>query len=99
MSMTRQAPITVVDDAHCGKWIKEGTVVDSGAVERVTSRKLFPRLNVEETRETRRGKTWTCAGGEEIRKEGKVMINRMTVLSASKKSIHNRVGVSHADLC
>ena len=45
-----------------GKWIREEAVVDSGAVECVTSKKRIPHLRVEEAPESRRGETWTCAG-------------------------------------
>ena len=40
---------------------REEAVVDSGAVECVTSRK--------------RMRTWTCAGGNEIKTESKVTVN------------------------
>ena len=59
-----EAPIYVFDDNENGRWIKEEAVVDSGAVECVKSRNRVPHFKVEETPESRRGETWTCAGGE-----------------------------------
>ena len=56
-----EAPQNVCDDNENGRWIKEEAVVDSGAVECVTSRKRVPHLNVEETPESRRGEKWTRA--------------------------------------
>ena len=44
-----EAPIYVFDDNENGRWIKEEAVVDSGAVECVTSRNRVPHLKVEET--------------------------------------------------
>ena len=58
----------VFDKSGKGKWIREQAVVDSGAVECVTSKKRMPHLRVEETPESRRGETWTYAGGNEIKK-------------------------------
>ena len=60
-----EAPIYVFDDTENGRWIKEVAVVDSGAVECVTSKKRVPHLKVGETPESKRGETWTCAGGKE----------------------------------
>ena len=54
-----EAPIYVFDDNENGRWIKEEAVVDSGAVECVTSRNRVPHLKVEETPESRRGETWS----------------------------------------
>ena len=62
-------------------------MVDSGAVECVTSRKRVPHLKVEETPESRRGETLTCAGGKEIKKEGKVTIHWTTGPGVSKKGV------------
>ena len=62
-------------------------MVDSGAVECVTSRKRVPHLSVEETPESRRGETLTCAGGKEIKKEGKVTIHWTTGSGVSKKGV------------
>ena len=70
-----EAPIYVFDDKENGRWIKEEAVVDSGAVECVTNRNRVPHLKVEETPGRRRGETWTCAGGKEIKKEGKVTLD------------------------
>ena len=61
-----------------GKWVRDEVVVDSGAVECVTSKKRMPHMRVEKTPEPRRGETWTCAGGSEIKKEGKVTVNWRT---------------------
>ena len=43
-------------DNENGRGIKEEAVVDSGAVECVTSRMRVPHLKVEETPESRRGR-------------------------------------------
>ena len=91
----------MVDDTNRGNWIKEEAVVGSGAIECVTSRRRVPHLKVEETPELWCGATWTCGGGQEIKKEGKVTINWVTESGASKKkkkSVQERVGVSHADV-
>ena len=95
-----EAPTHVVDDTNRGNWIKEEAVVGRGAADCVTSRKRVPHLKVEETPESWRGATWTCGGGHEIKKEGKVTINWVTGSGASKKkrSVQERVGVSHADV-
>ena len=70
-----EAPIHVFDDNENGRWIKGEAVVDSVAVDCATSRKRVPRLKVEETPESRRGETWTCAGGKEIKNECGVTIH------------------------
>ena len=67
-----EAPKKVFDDNENGRWIKEEAVVDSGAVECVARRMRVPHLKVEETPQSRRGETWMCAGGTEIKKDGKV---------------------------
>ena len=41
------------DKTDDGKWVREEAVVDSGAVECVTSKKRMPRLKVEEAPESR----------------------------------------------
>ena len=69
------------------KWSRAEAVLDSGAVECVTSRKRMPHLRVEETPESRRGETWTCAGGNEIKKEGKVTVNWRTDLGTMKRGV------------
>ena len=63
-----EEPMYVFDKSDNGKWIREETVVDRGAVECVTSRKRMPHVRLEETPESRRGETWTCAGGTDIKK-------------------------------
>ena len=73
-----EEPIFVIDKSNNGKWIREEAVVDSGSVECVTSKKRMLHLRVEGTPESRRGETWTCAGGNEIKKEGKVTLNWRT---------------------
>ena len=45
----------------------------------------MPHLRVEETPEARREETWTCAGGNEIKKEGKVTVSWRTDLGAAKR--------------
>ena len=52
-----EAPIYVFDDNENGRWVKEEAVVDSGAVECVTSRKRVPHSKVIETPESRREET------------------------------------------
>ena len=44
-------------------------MVDSGAVECVV-----PHFKVEETPESSLRGTWTCAGGKDIEREGKVTV-------------------------
>ena len=73
-----EEPTYVFDKSDNGKWIREEAVVDSCAVECVTSKKRMPHVRVQETPESRRGETWTCAGGIEIKKEGKVTVNWRT---------------------
>ena len=41
------------DKSDTGEWIREEAVVDSGAVECVTSKKRMPHLRLEETSESR----------------------------------------------
>ena len=89
-----EAPIYVFDDDENGRWIKEEAVVDSGAVGCVTSRNRVPHLQVEETPESRRGETWTCAGGREIKMEGKVTVHWTTESGVSKKGVFNVGAVS-----
>ena len=62
-----EAPICVLDDTHRCKWIKEDAMVDSGAVECITSRERVPPLKVEDTPESRRRETWSFAGVKKIR--------------------------------
>ena len=71
-----EAPRYVFDDNENGRWIKEEAVVDS-AVECVTSRKRVPHLKVEETPESRRGETWTCAGGKKGRQSNNQLDKRI----------------------
>ena len=54
----------------------------------------MPHLKVEETPESRRGETWTCAGGKEIKKEGKVTIHWTTESAVSKKGVFKVGAVS-----
>ena len=77
----------VFDKSDTGKWVREEAVVDSGAVECMTSRKRMPHLTVEETPESRRGDTWTYAGGNEIKKEGKLTINWRTCLGIMQRGV------------
>ena len=46
-----------------------------------------PHLRVEETPESRRGETLTYAGGNEIKKEGKVTVNWLKVGPASRTMV------------
>ena len=64
---------------------REEAVVDSGAVECMTSKKRMPHLR-EETPESR-GETWTCAGENEIKKEGKVTVSWLTDLGTMKRGV------------
>ena len=82
-----EEPTHVFDQSDNGKWLREEAVVDSGAVECVTSKKRMPHLRAEETPESRRGETCTCAGGNEIKKEGKVTVNWRTDLGTIKRGI------------
>ena len=47
----------------------------------------MPHLRAEETPESRRGETFTCAGGNEIKKEGKVTVNWRTDLGTLVRGI------------
>ena len=73
---------------------REEAVVDSGAVECVTSRKRVPLSKVDETPESTRGETWTCAGGEEIKTEGEVTIHWTTGPGVPKKGVFKVGAVS-----
>ena len=57
------------DKSDTGKWVSEEAVVESGSVECVTSKNRMPHLRVEETPESRRGETCTCAGGTRSRRK------------------------------
>ena len=70
-----EGPTCVHNDTDRGNWIKQEAAGDSGTVECVTGRERVPHLKVEETQESSRGETWTCAGGREMREEGKVTVN------------------------
>ena len=91
-----EEPTHVFDQSDNGKWLREEAVVDSGAVECVTSKKRMPHLRAEETPESRRGETCTCAGGNEIKKEGKVTVNWRTDLGTIKRGIFKVGLVSRA---
>ena len=93
-------PTYVFDKSDTGKWIREDAVVDSGAFECVTSKEIMPHLTVEETPESRRGETWTCAGGNEIRKEGDVTVSWRTDFGHHEaRCIQSRTGVENTDQC
>ena len=77
-----------------GKWVKEEAVVDSGAIDCVTNRKRFPHLKVQETAESRRGDTWSCAGGKSIKKEGQISLTWRTASGARKNSVFKVGAVS-----
>ena len=82
-----EGPVYVFDKSDTGKWIREEAVVGSGAVECVTSKKRKPHLRAEETSESRRGESWRCAGGNEIKKERKVTVNWWTDLGTMKRGV------------
>jgi hypothetical protein len=75
--------LSVTEDGFT--WHKEEAVVDSGAIDCVTSRKRFPHLRVQSTPESERGESWTCAGGKKIAKEGEVVVDWMTTKGESHK--------------
>ena len=75
-------------------WAREEAVVDSGAVECVASRRRVPRLQVEETPESRRGETWACAGGKDIKKEGRATLSWRTARGTAKRSVFKVGAVS-----
>ena len=75
------------DKSDNGKWIREKAVVDSSAVECVTSKKRMPHLRVEDTPESRRRETRTCAGGNEIKKEGEVTVDWRADSGTMKRGI------------
>ena len=54
----------------------------------------MPDIRVEETPESRRGETWTCAGGKEIKKEGKVTISWQTTQGTTKRGVFKVGAVS-----
>ena len=58
-----EAPIFVSEDNENGRRIND-EVVDIGAAECVMSRMRVSHVNVGEIPKSRRGETWTCAGGE-----------------------------------
>ena len=68
--------LSVTEDGFM--WHKEEAVVDSGAIDCVTSRRRFPHLKVQATPESERGESWTCAGGKKIAKEGEVVVDWKT---------------------
>ena len=82
-----ETPSYVVHKSDTGKWAKEEAVVDSGVVECLTSRKRMPQLRVEERSEYRRGESCTCAGGNDITKDGKVTVKWRTDLGAAKQGV------------
>ena len=57
----KEESIYVFDKSDNGKWVRKEAVVDSGAVECVTSRQRMPHLRKEKTSESTRRETWTCA--------------------------------------
>ena len=60
----------------------------------------MPHLRVEETPESRRGETWTGAGGNEIKKEGKVTVNwQIDVGHHEARCIQSRTSVKNIDQC
>ena len=59
------------DDSENGRRIKDEVVVDIGAAECVTSRMRVSHVNVGEIPKSRRGETWTCAGGNKSRRKVK----------------------------
>ena len=82
------------------KRVRGDAVDDSVAVECVTCRKRMPHLRVEETPESRRGETWTGAGGNEIKKEGKVTVNwQIDVGHHEARCIQSRTSVKNIDQC
>ena len=82
-----EKPMYVFDNSDRGKWVREGLVANSGAFECVTSKKRMLRLRAEETPESRRGETWTCAGAHEINNEGNVTVIWRTDLGAANRGM------------
>ena len=83
-----------MSDGADGKWVKEEAVVDSGATDCVTSRKRFPHVSVMSTEESRRGETWSCAGGKTIKKEGQMHLAWRTSEGSRKTSVFKVGAVS-----
>ena len=83
-----------------GKWVREEAVVDSGAVECVTSRKRMPHWRVEETAESRRRQTWTCTctGGNEIKHEDRVTVNWRSDLGTVQRGVFKVGAVSRPQI-
>ena len=94
-----EAPIHVVDHTNHGKWIKEEAVVDSGAVECVTTRKRVPHLKVEETPDSRRGENVDVRWRKRDQERRQSHDQLDGVRCFEKRSVQNKVGVSHADEC
>ena len=89
-----EEPVNLFDWSDNGRWIRE-EAVDSRAVECVTSKNM-QHLRVKETPESRRGETWTCAGENEIKKEGKATVNWRTSLG---RCIQSRTSVENTNQC
>ena len=61
--------------------------VDSGAIDIVANPRDFPGARIEETEESKKGETWTCAGGKTIPKLGAMCVNWVTEKGANKNPI------------
>jgi hypothetical protein len=77
--------ILLVEDGG-GTWVREEAVVDSGAVDCAMTRETMLHLEVEPTPESRRGETWSCAGGKPIAKAGNISVKWRTNEGANKSS-------------
>jgi hypothetical protein len=62
-----------------GKWVRISAGMDSCAAQTVMSRKMFPKMKIEQTEDSKNGKEYTAANGGKIRNEGQKIIPFTTV--------------------
>ena len=74
--------IAAVSDTT-GRWEKIEAAVDSGSTDNVVNPSKIPHLKIMETNESKRGETWTYAGGKTLQRKGEVILH--WVANESKK--------------
>ena len=84
--LAENVDLLAVEDSDKGHWVKEEAAVDSGSFDSVINRKKVPHLRVYPTPESERGEHWFAAGGQEISKEGEVVVPWFTDQGHAKKS-------------
>ena len=62
-----------------GKWVRISAGMDSCAAQTVMSRKMFPKMRIEQTEDSKNGKEYTAANGGKIKNEGQKIIPFTTV--------------------